>query len=118
MFYNFSKSNDFFFDLNFILNNIINLNESIFNLKVVKLNKQLIKKLKRKFDFEIKYVKKNKRSNNVLKFIYLNSNSYNYYNFHERLLASFLSIFFQQKSSKIYKKKIYTYSTFLKSKKL
>jgi hypothetical protein len=116
LFLNFSKFNEFFFDFNFILSNIITLNESVFNLKVIKLNKKSKKKLKKNFDFEIKYLKKNKRALNVLKTLHLVSNSYNYYNYYERLLASFFTTFLLQKTSQIYKKKIYTYSTILKKK--
>lgn len=118
IFYNFSKSNEFFFDFNFILNNIINLNESIFNLKVVKLNKKIKKKLKKNFDFELKYLKKHKRSITVLKSVHLYSNTFNYYRYYERLLSSVLITFFHQKNSRIYKKKIYTYNSILKKKSL
>lgn len=118
LFYNFSKENDFFFDFNFILNNLVTLNESIFIIKVLKLNKKTKKKLKKKYDFEVKYLKKEKRAGNVFKSIHLNSNSFNYYKYDERLLASIFTTFFFQKSSKIYKKKLLAYSSILKKKSL
>ena len=118
LFYNFSKENDFFFNLNFILNNIVNLNESIFNIKVVKLNKKLKKRFKKKFDFEVKYLRKHKRSLNVFKSLHLYSNSFNYYKYYERLLASLLLTFLNQKDSKIYKRKLVSYSLVLKRKSL
>lgn len=118
LFYNFSKENDFFFNLNFILSNIVNLNESIFNIKVVKLNKKLKKRFKKKFDFEVKYLRKHKRSLSVFKSLHLYSNSFNYYRYHERLLASLLLTFLNQKDSKIYKRKLVSYSLVLKKKSL
>lgn len=118
LFWNFSKENDFFFNLNFILNNIALLNESIFTVKVIKLNKKSKKKFKKKFDFQVKYLNKNKRNLNVFKSLHLYSNSFNYYNYHERLLACLVLVFFGQKNSKIYKRKISTYSLVLKKKKL
>jgi hypothetical protein len=118
LFYNFSKENNFFFDFNFILNNLISLNESIFNIKVLKLNKKNKKRLKKKYDFEVKYLKKHKRAGNVFKALHLFSNSFNYYNYNERLLASIFTTFFFQKSSKIYKKKLLAYSSILKKKSL
>jgi hypothetical protein len=118
LFYNFSKENDFFFDLDFILNNIVNLNESIFNIKVIKLNKKLKKRFKKKFDFEVRYLRKHKRSLNVFKSLHLYSNSFNYYKYYERLLASLLLTFLNQKESKIYKRKLVSYSLVLKKKSL
>jgi hypothetical protein len=118
LFYNFSKENDFFFNFDFILNNIVNLNESIFNIKVLKLNKRNKKRLKKKYDFEIKYLKKEKRAGNVFKSLHLFSNSFNYYKYNERILASVFTTFFFQKSSKIYKKKLLAYSSILKKKSL
>ena len=113
---NFSKSNEFFFDLNFILNNIIQINESIFVTKMVKLDKKLKKKSKSKFDIELKYLHKNKRTNNVLKSLNLYCNNFNYYHYYERLLASVVTTIFEQKNSYLYKKKIHTYSNVLKKK--
>lgn len=118
LFYNFSKENDFFFNLNFILSNIANLNESIFNIKVVKLNKKLKKRFKKKFDFEVKYLQKHKRSLSVFKSLHLYANSFNYYKYYERLLASLLLTFLNQKESKIYKRKLVSYSLVLKKKSL
>jgi hypothetical protein len=118
LFYNFSKENDFFFNFDFILNNIITLNESIFNIKVLKLNKRNKKRLKKKYDFEIKYLKKEKRAGNVFKSLHLFSNSFNYYKYNERILAAIFTTFFFQKSSKIYKKKLLAYSSILKKKSL
>lgn len=118
LFYNFSKENDFFYNFDFILNNLVSLNESIFSIKVLKLNKKTKKKLKKKYDFEVKYLKKEKRANNVFKSIHLHSNSFNYYKYNERLLASIFTTFFFQKSSKIYKKKLLAYSSIFKKKAL
>jgi hypothetical protein len=116
IFYNFSKSNEFFFDFNYILENIVNLNESIFITRVNKTDKKLKKKAKSKFNLELKYLNKFKRQNNVVKLLNLYSNNFNYYNFPERLLTSVVTTLFEQKNSDLYKKKIYTYNMVLKKK--
>jgi hypothetical protein len=118
VFYNFSQSNDYFFDINFILSNISNLNEPIFITKVVKIDKKSKKiiKSKSKFDFELKYLKKHKRVPHVMKSLCLFSNNFNYYTFEERLLTSVLTTLLEQKNSEMFKKKVYTYNSALKKK--
>lgn len=116
IFFNFSKSNEFFFDLNYIFKNIITLNESIFSTKIVKLDKRLKKKSKSKFDFELKYLHKNKRYSHTIKLLNLYSNNFNYYKFDERILSTLFATLFEQKNSDLYKKKIYTYNNVLKQK--
>jgi hypothetical protein len=115
-FKNFSNTNFKFFNFNFILSVILELNQTIFDLKVVKLNKKDKKKKKQKYNLEVKYLSKNKRFTSVLRNLNLNSNSYNYYKYSERLLASIFDSFFLQKSSALYKKKIYIYNSILKKR--
>ncbi len=115
-FKNFSNVNKKFFNFNFILNMILELNQTIFDLKVVKLAKREKKKKKQKYNLEVKYLSKSKRFTNVLKNLTLNANHYNYYNYNERLLASVFDNFFLQKNSTLYKKKLYVYNSILKKR--
>ena len=116
IFYNFSKSNEFFFDLNYILENITTVNESMFITKVSKQDKKMKKKSKSKFNLELKYLNRFKRQGSVMKLISLYSNNFNYYRFSERLLTSITTTLFEQRNSDLYKKKMYTYNTVLKKK--
>jgi hypothetical protein len=114
IFYNFSKSNEFFFNFDFILATIFKLNESIFTVKINKNSKKLKKITKNKFNLSVKYLRKNKRVSSVFKQLFLYSNTFNYYRFDERLLASILTTLLEQANSDIYKKKLYTYNQILK----
>ncbi len=116
IFHNFSKSNEFFFDFNYILENIVSVNESIFTTKVSKVDKKVKKKDKSKFNLELKYLNRVKRQSNVIKSLNLYSNNFNYYKFSERLLTGLMTTLFEQRSSDLYKKKIYTYNMALKKK--
>lgn len=118
IFYNFSKSNEFFFDFNYILENIINVNESMFITKISKTDKKLKKKAKSKFNLELKYLNKIKRQGYIIKLLNLYSNNFNYYCYHERLLTSIITTLFDQRNSDLYKKKIYTYNSVLKKKSI
>lgn len=118
IFYNFSKSNEFFFDLSYIFENIVSLNESMFITKINKTDKKAKKKAKSKFNLELKYLDKSKRQSNVIKLLSLYSNNFNYYKFHERFLTSIITTLFDQRNSDLYKKKIYTYNSVLKKKSI
>jgi hypothetical protein len=115
-FKNFSSINSKFFNFNFVLSTVVELNQTIFDLKVIKLNKKEKKRKKQKYNLEVKYLSKTKRYTNILKSIGLNSNSYNYYKYSERLLASIFDSFFLQKNSILYKKKMYIYNSILKKR--
>jgi len=116
LFFNFSKTDKKFFDLDFIFNLILRNNESIFYTKAVKLNKKLKQKnkVKTKYNLEVQYLKNDKRDFFTLKQIHLYSNNFNYYTYSERLLMSFFNVFFLEKNSDIYKNKIMTYQNILK----
>lgn len=116
IFYNFSKTELKFFDLDFIFNLILKNNESIFFTKAVRLNKKLKQKnkLKSKYNLDVQYLKNDKRNFFTLKQIHLYSNNYNFYSYDERLLMSFFNVFFLEKNSDIYKNKIMTYQNILK----
>ena len=114
LFFNFSKTEKKFFDLDFIFNLILKNNESIFFTKVVRLNKKLKQKTKTKYNLDVQYLKSDKRGCFTLKQVHLHSNNFNFYTYHERLLMSFFNVFFLEKNSDIYKNKIMTYQNILK----
>lgn len=114
IFENFSKREKKFFDINFLMQLILNINEVLFTTQAVRVDKKTKQKNKTKYSAELIYIKKHKRPVFVLKQLYLNSNNYNYYTFDQRILMSFVSSFFLEKGSDIYKNKIRTYQNILK----
>lgn len=109
VYYEISVQNPRFFNINLLLKSILDLNESIFNLRVVKYTKSQRKflKPKKKFFYEVVYLPKNKRFKNLLKIIHRHAHQYNNYTYFERLLMSFCNSFFLQKNSLLYNRKIY-----------
>lgn len=93
---------------------VLNNNDTLFGTRAVCLDKRSKQKNKSKYSVEFNYIKKNNRSIFILKQLLLNSNSYNYYTFDQRILMSFMNAFFLEKESDIYKSKIYTYKNILK----
>lgn len=116
IFYNFALSEKKFFDVNFLIDLIFFKNRIMFTTNPIKLNKKSKKKnkTKSKYKTEIQYLNSEKRLSFLLKQIYLYSSKYNYYNHSERILMSFLNVFFLDKSSDIYNDKILTYSNIIK----
>lgn len=111
VYYEISDQNPRFFNINLLLKSILDLNESMFNVRVVKFTKKQKRhfKIKKKFFSSVVYLPKYKRNRSVLKCIHTFSNQYNYYNYFERLLMSFCESFFFQKNSFLYKRKVYMY---------
>jgi len=116
IYYTFSETEKKFFNLDFLFSMVFNINESIFNTKIIKLNKKLKQKTKTKskYSLDFKYLSPNKRKNFLYKQIHLNSNNYNFYNYSERLFMSFCNTFFLEKTSDIYQSKVNTYKNILK----
>lgn len=116
IYYTFSETEKKFFNFDFLFNIMYIINESIFNTKIVKLNKKLKQKnnTKSKYSLDFKYLSPNKRKNFLFKQIHLNSNNYNFYSYNERLFMSFCNTFFLEKNSDIYQSKINTYKNILK----
>ena len=77
-------------------------------------NKKIKKKKNIKFLKLFKYSLPEKRSSSFIKDLYNYSNKFNYYNIEDRILSSFLTVLYSQKESVLYKKKIYTYSKYIK----
>ena len=111
VYYDISEQNVNFFNINLLLKNITTLNDSMFNLRIVRFTKSQKKylKTKKKFFFEVVYLPKYKRIKTLLKVINRHAHQYNNYNYHERLLMSFCNSFFLQKNSFLYNRKIFIY---------
>ncbi len=116
IFYSFSKTEKRFFDLDFLISLVCKNNESVFQTKAVRLNKKTKQKNKTKsrYSLDFQYLKPSKRRIFVVKQIHLFSNYYNFYTYGERLLMSFLNVFFLDKNSDIYKNKASVYKNILK----
>ncbi len=116
IFFNFSKTEKKFFNLDFLLEVLLKDNVSIFYSKVVRLNKKIKQKnkTKLKYSLDLQYLKPLKRQSFFFKQIHLHSNNYNFYDYNQRLLMSFFNVFFLEKNSEIYKNKLTTYSNILK----
>jgi hypothetical protein len=121
VYHEISVQNPRFFNINLLLKSILDLNDSMFNLRVVKFTKSQRKKLKvkKKYFFEVVYLPKNKRYKNILKLIHRHAHQYNNYGYFERLLMSFCNSFFLQKKSFLYQRKVFMYkNAFSTSKKV
>lgn len=66
---NLLKNNKLYFNFNYLLNEFIYSYNSIFDIKIIKIPKKYKLKLKKNFNYEIKYVFKEKRTNFLLKLI-------------------------------------------------
>lgn len=95
---------------------VLKNNNILFKTKAVKLDKKTKQKnkTKSKYSLDISYLNKDKRSNFLVKQLYLHSNNYNYYSYEDRLLMSFFNCFFLEKNSEIYKNKVFIYKSVLK----
>ncbi len=111
VYYDIALQNLNFFNINLLLKNILMLNDSMFNLRVVRFTKSQRKylKTKKKFFSEVVYLPKYKRQKTLLKVIHRHAHQYNNYNYHERLLMSFCNSFFFQKNSFLYNRKMFIY---------
>jgi len=100
-------------DIDYIFEHLLELNYMIFNVFLFKQQKNK-KKKNIKFLKLFKYSLPEKRSSSFIKDLYNYSNKFNYYNIEDRILSSFLTVLYSQKESVLYKKKIYTYSKYIK----
>lgn len=111
VYYDISLQNINFFNINLLYKNILTLNDSMFNVRVIRFTKSQRKylKTKKKFFSEVVYLPKFKRQKTLLKVMHRHAHQYNNYNYHERLLMSFCNSFFLQKNSFLYNRKIFIY---------
>jgi hypothetical protein len=73
------KKNYYNFDI--LLNRSINLFEPLFNIKINKANKRIRNKYKKKYIYDIIYIKKNKRLKHVLKLMNAYSERFKNYSY-------------------------------------
>lgn len=90
-------------------------NTPLFDVDMQKVPKKYKKKIKKKYTYSIKYLKKNQQKKRTLRWIALNN--YNYENIRtlkKRTLNNILDTLLNYKSSLIYKRKILIYKKMLK----
>lgn len=89
------KKKNFFLNFNQLLQLILPSYESLFSIKIKKLNKKLRLKYKKKYINTINYVKPEKRFNLTLKFLNIQSFSVKSYKLSDRLFKVFLTLILQ-----------------------
>lgn len=105
----FFKSNNFFFNINFILFWISNILEPIFSIKCLDVPKKYRKKLKKKHLFDIFFLNFEKRKKILLKWLVLNKSFFFEKNYVLSFFKSFILVFLKNKKSELYLKKINIY---------
>lgn len=114
IYYSFFNLTNLFFNVNFLLFWLSSIIEPMFTLKCLSVPKKYRKKLKKKFTFSIFFLKKEKRKDVFLRWVYLNTFVFNDLTFYKKLLKSLLDIFLKNKKSNLYLKKIIIYKKILK----
>lgn len=114
IYYSFFNLTNLFFNVNFLLFWLSSIIEPMFTLKCLSVPKKYRKKLKKKFTFSIFFLKKEKRKNVFLRWMYLNTFVFNDQMFFKKFLKSLLDIFLKNKKSNLYLKKIIIYKKILK----
>lgn len=114
IYYSFFTITNLFFNINFLLYWLTSLLEPLFTLKCLGVPKKYRKKLKKKFIFNIFFLKKEKRSMIFLKWLYLNTFLFNDKKFFMKFFKSLLDIFLKNKKSNLYLKKIIIYKKIFK----
>jgi hypothetical protein len=97
-----------------LLNWILSLNTSQFNLEVQKVSKKYKKKLKKKYLYKVKYIKKDRQVSRVLRWIYLINYSFSIHKLKKRFLLNLLDLLLNFKKSNLFLKKVTVYKNFLK----
>lgn len=93
---------------------ILSLNTSQFNLEIQKVSKKYKKKLKKKYLYKIKYIKKDRQMARVLRWIYLINYSFSIHKLKKRFLLNLLDLLLNFKKSNLFLKKVTIYKNFLK----
>ena len=119
MFFNFSKDNVSFFNLNFLVDFFSTFLTSLFKIKVSKISSKIRKKQKttNKFEFEYNYIIFNKRKKWIISQLILNSWSHSYRSLTLRLYYTLVYTLLNWKFSELYKMKIEIYNFVLSKKK-
>ena len=112
--YDLVNSNKMYFDFNFFIKDFIFNYNSIFDIKIIKIPKKYKLKFKKKFNFEIKYVYKEKRLKFILKLINNFIKKSNCFNLSKKFFWLFVEIVFDPYNSFLWKRKINIYKKILK----
>lgn len=86
------KKKSFFLNFNKLLLLVLPAYESLFSIKIKKLNKKLRLKYKKKYINTVNYIRPEKRSNLTLKFLNIQSFSVKNYKLYDRLFKVFLTL--------------------------
>ena len=105
-----------FFVFENILKSLLNLLSPLFNYKISKLNKKKRKSKNVKYTSKIIYITNKKRSAVVFSGLLQYSRIFLNNNLTGRLTDSLFKTFIEQEDSYLYKKKLFSYNKFLKSK--
>jgi len=103
-----------FNNLTNIIQWIVSLNYTQFDIHIQKIPKKYKKKNKKKYTYKIKYLGKGKQIGNVLRWICLTNYNFNTYGFKKRLFLNILDLLLNFKKSNLFSKKIIVYKNFLK----
>jgi len=104
-----------FYNFKTILNFFLLLLEPFFYMRVKKVEKKYRKKLKKKFTIQPIYVKPQKRANFVLKNLITYTNLFSSYLLEDRIFLAIFKSLIEQKSSFLYRRKLYMYSKLFKN---
>lgn len=105
-----------FFLFENILKSLIYLLSPLFNYKISKLNKKRRKKKNIKYSSKVIYITTRKRKTAVFSSLLQYSRIFLNTSFRGRLAESLFKTFIEQEDSYLYKKKLFSYNKFLKSK--
>lgn len=102
------------YNVSAILDWVISLNSSQFELRLQRLPKKYKKKSKKKYNYKIQYLQKTKKSINTLRWVYLTSYNFNTHSIERRLFLNMLDLLLNFKRSLLFLKKVSLYKSFLK----
>lgn len=108
------KTTKYFKNIPKLLGWILSLNTSQFNLEIQKVSKKYKKKLKKKYLYKVKYIKKDRQVARVLRWIYLINYSFSIHKLKKRFLLNLLDLLLNFKKSNLFLKKVTIYKNFLK----
>lgn len=116
VFYFFSKTSNFFFNINYIFKLLIDSHQPMFGLKCEAVPKKYIKKLKKKFTFRLNYISWNKRNNVIIRWFYLMIGKYPKLKLFNKFFYLLIEVFLKGNKSPLLIKKNNIYKKILVSK--
>lgn len=108
------SSSKYMLNISRVLDWILTLNASQFEVKLEKFPKKYKKKNKKKYGYKIQYLQKSKKLRSVLRWIFLINYNFNTHGVKRRLLLNILDLLLNFKRSILFSKKMVLYKNFLK----